>query len=241
MRRDFSRSVSLRLVSVLFFVQLSYMRDGMKDATAAAMAATRGAEAAIEANKLNREIFVASQRPWLDADVALASGFTSDGANGAVDIQVNVRNVGSVPALNISCYTMTFPNTEVGSELEQYRRLSDSMQARNVRNSGFGRMLFPGKEMPINRAWTAATWNKYNIDIGNAKGAVLQLGALGICICVDYVSAVDDRHYQTGFIYLLMTEAPGYKNTWMGFGLDIGPIPQDKLLLSLHPLGSHAI
>jgi hypothetical protein len=83
MRRDFSRSVSLRLVSVLFFVQLSYMRDGMKDATAAAMAATRGAEAAIEANKLNREIFVASQRPWLDADVALASGFTSDGANGA--------------------------------------------------------------------------------------------------------------------------------------------------------------
>ena len=228
--------------AVMFFFQLRIMRDGMKDATIAAQAARDGAIAANAANLLNREIFVASQRPWLDAEVVLASGFRCDGKTGIVDIQVTVRNVGKVPAFNIVCRSLTFPNMEVGSDLDHYRRLSESMKSQTVRGTGFGRMLFPEKEIPISRAWTAATWHQSNIDIGNAKGATLQMGALGICICVDYLSAVDDRHYQAGFIYWLMTKAPDDEpGTWMGFALDVGNIPQDRLWLAPHPLGSQAV
>jgi hypothetical protein len=195
--------------------------------------------AAEHANELNREIFVASHRPSLSADVALASDFISDGKSGAVEIQVTVRNVGDVPAFNITCQTLTFPNAAVGSEADHYRRLSDSMQAQNVKDSGLGHTLQRGGELQIGRGWTRAVWRKENIEIGKAQGAA-QFGVLGLCVCVDYVSAVDERHYQIGFIYMLMMSHPRF-NGLSGFDLDESNVPQDKLMLALHPIGSRTL
>ena len=222
----------------LFFVQLRYMRIGMRDATMAANASRQGAEAAIEANRLNRDVFVDSQRPWLDVDVQLAGPFVSNLERGRIELAITVRNVGDKPAFNIITEILTFPNSEIGDPVTQYHRLAEQMGRFNHRGSGFGRRLFPDKLFEANRANSTAVWHRDHIVAGIAKGNVLDL-PMGICVCVDYASAIDDRHYQTGYIFLLLKEEV-VNRAWIGFGLLDGEIPQDELLLALHPLGLHA-
>lgn len=51
--------------AILFFYQLRYMRQGMRDTSLAAQSALNGALAAVEANKINRDNFLSDHRPWL--------------------------------------------------------------------------------------------------------------------------------------------------------------------------------
>lgn len=64
-------------------------------------AATQAANAALEANKLSRDIFVAEQRAWLpirqqDLKISAPLEWERDGAR--LNVQVNVRNIGRSPA-----------------------------------------------------------------------------------------------------------------------------------------------
>lgn len=216
----------------------------LKLAADTAAAQSRDMQASIktaeEANRLNKETFIASQRPWLNVEASLVSDYTSDGESAAVQLQVHVTHVAGPPALNVVCNILTFPNTEVGTERDHYRRLSDMLKKMNTKNSGYGVMLFPQRTMEASKPSTLATWYKKSIDIGNAKGAVLQLGALGICVCVDYFSPVDDNHYQMGFIYLLF-EFDAANRITKGFDLTAREIPREQLRLERHPLGTHNI
>jgi hypothetical protein len=193
-----------------------------------------------DANKLNREVFAASQRPWLDVRVLLASGFETNGESALVQLQVIIKNVSDIPALNVTCDTSTFPNAESENERGCYRQLSERMKARNFKNSGYGITLFPEREMEASRSWTAATWFAQNVKPKVQNGGIPPLGALGVCVCVDYASAVSDRHYQTGFIYVILAKNTDINDAWISFGLEKS-IPQSDLRLVLHPLGSHTI
>jgi hypothetical protein len=197
--------------------------------------------AAEGANKLNREIFVASQRPWLKVDVSHVSDFRSNGQTGILELKVIAENIGTIPAVNITCRVFTIPNHVGGAEIDQYRRLSDLMKS-NKRDTGFGEVLFPDKTLTFSDGWTTASWHKDNIDAGKAKGVSGAIDTLGFCICVDYMSAAHAEHYQTGYIYLVMRDDnPDRPNVWTGFGLDAGNVMHADLDLMLHPLGSHAI
>jgi hypothetical protein len=37
---------------------------------------------------------------------------------------------------------------------------------------------------------------------------------LGVCICVDYASAVSDQHYQVGFIFVILAKNADVRDAW---------------------------
>jgi hypothetical protein len=197
-------------------------------------------ETAREANKLNRDIFAASRRPSLEVKVALAADFHCDGKHGAVQLQIIAQNVGAVPAIDTVCRVMTFPNMYPVNETEQYRLLSESMKSSGSASGGFGDIIFPERGVEFSKPSTVATWFQANIEIGKAKGAASVLDTLGVCICVDYMSNNDDRHYQTGYVYLLLRKHPQHSGTWTSFELESGVIPQADLWLCRHMVGSYA-
>jgi hypothetical protein len=184
--------------------------------------------------RLSRDIFVASQRPWLKVTVSIAGDFHSNEEHGSLDLKVTAENVGSIPAVSVMCQIVAFPNRMPGREIEQYQRLSDFVKW--DKSAGFGTVLFPETFHEFSN--TIATWHKADIDAGMAETPHHPRNILGFCVCVDYMSSAHDRHYQTGFIYNVFQET---ERAWIGFGLDAGHILQADLTLGLHPLGSHAI
>jgi hypothetical protein len=134
---------------------------------------------------------------------------------------------------------MTFPNMYPVNETEQYRLLSESMKGSSRSSSGFGDIIFPEGGVEFSKPSTMATWFQANIETGKGKGAPTVPGALGICICVDYMPNNDDRHYETGFIYLLLRKEPN--GNWTSFGLEEKVIPQGDLWLYRNPVGARAI
>jgi hypothetical protein len=206
-----------------------------------ALIQSRDMQASIEvakaANSLNREIFAASRRPSLQVKVELAGDFQSDGNYGAVQLQIIAKNVGVAPAINTVCRVMTFPNMYPVNETEQYRLLSESMKGSSRSSSGFGDIIFPEGGVEFSKPSTMATWFQANIEIGKGKGAPTVPGALGICICVDYMPNNDDRHYETGYVYLLLRRQD---SGWTSFDLEARIIPQADLMLWRHPVGSRA-
>jgi hypothetical protein len=198
-----------------------------------------------EANKLNRETFFASQRPWLTLDIELQSGFQSDGNTGVVEFEVTVKNVGSVPAVNVVCRLLTFPNQEGGGEISHYSRLSDSMKSHAFGKS-FGDLLFPGQVVRFSKQSMTAVWFNENIQTRYEKrqrriGGGGGIEPLGVCFCVDYMAAVGDRHFQTGFDYTLIKEAKDGDDDNVVFNLETRDIARDELALVRFQTGSHAI
>jgi hypothetical protein len=92
--------------------------------------------------------------------------------------------------------------------------------------------------MEFSNPFTMAVWFKTNIEAGKEGRPASKISGLGVCICVDYMSANDNRHYQTGFVYFLVEKARD--GLWSGFDLEAKVIPQDSLWLLVHPRGSHA-
>jgi hypothetical protein len=197
-------------------------------------------EIAKEANKLNREIFAAGSRPSLEVIVAIGGDFHSDGSSGLVELVITAQNVGSAPALNTVCRVMTFPNMYPVNETEQYRLLSESMKSDRKHGSAYGDIIFPGRTIEFSKPSTTATWFKANMEVGKPKGAPSIPDALGVCVCVDYMSSNDDRHYETGYIFLLLRKHPQQSGTWIGFELQPEVIPKGYLQLMRHMVGSYA-
>jgi hypothetical protein len=194
-----------------------------------------------EANRLNREALFASQRPWLTVDVTLQSGFRSDCRVGAIEFVVTVKNVGKVPALNVICELTAFPNQEGGRDFDHYGRMSHNMRSYTALDAVFGEILFPDQTTRLSNHPTTAIWFDENIQTALAKRGIgpLPIEPLGVCVCVDYMSAVGDRHFQTGFVYFLIRETK--EGEMGGFSIDGGSVPQDEILLLVFPDGHHIL
>lgn len=185
--------------------------------------------------KLTREIFVANQRPWIKASVDIAGDFQSNGETGVVQLAISMENVGSTPALCVHPFIMTYPNVGGGSLLDAYGKLAETFRRQPINTSGYGLTLFPKEPLiRLEHGGTAAIWHKNNIDMGAARGGLDQQG-LSICVLIDYISVVGDKHYQTGFIFFLMKEIE--TGSWTSFELDESYVARGKLLLARHPLG----
>lgn len=203
---------------------------------------TRDMEGAIaaaeDANKLNRDQFAQTLRPWIRADIAIAGDFVCDGKHAYLELQIVLRNTGSSPAFGIHPFVTTYPNTIEGDLSETYEAISEMFRKQPIKEASFGLNLFP-QDAPrtLDRTWSHASWHLTNIEIGKAKRPKSKAAGdtLGVCICVDYISVIRDRHYQTGYILMLMKrDGPGILR-----GVEWGEqhIPADQLVLASHPLG----
>jgi hypothetical protein len=200
--------------------------------------------AAKDANDLNRNNFTATQRPWLKVTVELASGFTSDGKTGTVGLAISAKNMGASPAFNVNCNVMTYPNIDGETEVESYRMLADAVASRSIQDRGYGRVIFPNDETTFNRANVDAFWHLDNIAQGMSQGKIIGYPALTVLICISYVSAAREKHYQSGLIYALMRkidDLPDGAEGYISFDLTAGYIRQEQLLLAQHPRGIYMV
>lgn len=97
--------------AVLFFFQLRFMRLGMRDATIAARAATRGAIAAVAQAKVARDSAIKLQRPYIF--IFDVEEFRSDWSRFYVDY--TIANYGAIPAIIEEAFIgfVTSPNGEI--------------------------------------------------------------------------------------------------------------------------------
>lgn len=73
-------------------------------------ATTRAATAAEEANKLTRQVFIAGTRPWLKADVSLASPLTyTEQDSWHLGLRYVLTNVGNSPAIDVHSHLRMLP------------------------------------------------------------------------------------------------------------------------------------
>lgn len=127
----------------LFFVQLRFMRKGMDDATAAANAASNSASAAIEANKINRDNFLADHRPWLGPSGApnfvaplspVKGGYTTG-------VEINILNAGRSPAFKVHVVAELYLMDPKGGTLLVPERLKKKLVS--FSEWGTGSLIFP--------------------------------------------------------------------------------------------------
>ncbi|WP_192365468.1 hypothetical protein [Mesorhizobium mediterraneum] len=69
----------------------------------------RATNAAVAANKIAQEHFVAENRPWLSLGEPVFSIHSDDGSSPVVFVKVAVKNVGRSPALNVYLHVKTDP------------------------------------------------------------------------------------------------------------------------------------
>ena len=126
----------------------------------AADAAKASAEAAIQGNALNRQLFIGDQRPWVSLEVRLASDLVFSADDGwHIEISYFARNLGKTPAVGpdlhagfvpfviprmVSPTGQHDPGTDVSVELKTLCK--DGATAISRQNAAFsGQMLFPGE------------------------------------------------------------------------------------------------
>ena len=134
-----------------FFLQKSvYIADrAATEARDAIVAAQTGANAAEEANKINREILIATNRPWITVTLAMRQGkplmFTVDKI--IAYIEVTVKNIGRSPATGVGFIVELYPDSVAANRRINNINLIDVVGA----VTGLGRMLVPDDEFSATR------------------------------------------------------------------------------------------
>lgn len=106
---------------------------------------SRATDAAVSANELNRQIFLATERPWVSIEITgpFTAKLRRRGAD-SVDFTVRLKNVGKSPAQDVRIYTMLFPLSEPVTVQTVNLALRHPFQTGEI--IPFGVTLFPGDE-----------------------------------------------------------------------------------------------
>lgn len=170
-----------------------------------AEAANVSAKAASESNKLNRELFEASQRPWIKADVTIAAPITFETDGMHLALKFDLRNTGHTPAMyawpewRIYSSRLLSPSALIKKQSE----LCSELIRPNGQNTP-GLTIFPGEEKSITIITTlpqsdiAADMAPFqDVKIAREHPAISPV-VLG---CVDYQLPSRQEHHQTGFAF----------------------------------------
>lgn len=174
--------------------------SGTKAAMLAAREAQKTSDAAITANTLNREAFIAEYRPWLRVDVGIDGPLKWDKNGATFQFVIVVENIGRAPALHfiarfniILAWAPLQLKEEQASFASKVREVSIYMGGESTVFPG-QKMVFP-HEIPIN--WIAIN---EHIAKNKRKGIGEDFIFPHLVGCVDYRSPSRTKH-QTGFIY----------------------------------------
>ena len=180
--------------------QLDEMHQASIDARRLDNAATISANAASDANKLNRDIFIADYRPWIAiTNISLLRTLSYDAVNKAIDIDLrfDLKNTGRSPAR----YVTTFPYVTLNfSMVNQELEKNCGTLRRNA--SPYGTVIFPGEaKEPADNITISVTHEQIiNSQGGNANRKFIHPWIFG---CIDYRFMFSEEHHQTRFIIWL--------------------------------------
>jgi hypothetical protein len=182
-------------------------RDAITAAQASADAANAHAQAAEEANRINREVLIASQRAWVrvvDAKIG-SQPLRFDGNGASASIAFTIENIGNAPALNISVH----PSLVVLKSGGPFPFQVQKEKCEAIRRSGFGGFtLFPNETHPnvvgLKEFAFSVNASKRDVDEGRSASPGGKYIGMHIVGCIDYTFPSDSiAHHQTGFIYEL--------------------------------------
>jgi hypothetical protein len=176
-------------------------KDAIVAAQAGAYAATTHALAAEEANKINRDLLIATQRPWISVDLTPANDliYRDDGAY--LQITCTMKNVGNTPALYVwprLCGILQ------GSQNAAARQQALIVEARQENPIGrdLGHAIFPGEPQRVS-VLTAILIRNDGVARFQPVGAdrtILQIAVVGF---VSYKTTFDQIWRYTGLSYAL--------------------------------------
>jgi hypothetical protein len=218
------------LISVLGLLGLGYT---VYYTARAAGEASKAASAAAEANKLSRELFIATERPWVKIEVRIDGPLTYSPNGMNVTLMFKVTNVGRSPAVNVwidAAVHMFTGGESFDLPLQHHQHLAD-VRARGPTPWGF--MLFPGD----------STQQQHSVSVPQEaleKGRQFMSAAiLSISAYVTYAFVFDRAPHITGFSARLeRKEMPRpatdkVKRSPTAIFFDDGDVPAEHLRLIL--------
>ena len=210
-----------------------------EDMQASLQIARDAANAAVQANDISRDIFVATERPWVTAAIRAGSPLTYDVDGLNVALQLTLKNVGHSPAkdvfVDLRLLSLTQGNADPSALLQEM------VNAAKQRPPGcFGHQLFPG-----------STFDQ-NISTATGKDQLEQLlkeidfVILHAVICISYRFVFESGVHHTGYVLdIQRSKVPRQvsidKNRALGTIFpDEGDIPAEELRILHSPIFSIA-
>jgi hypothetical protein len=197
-------------------------------AQASAAAANAHAVSAEDANKINRDLLIATQRPWISAKLNIAGDlqYRSDGA-AVIPITCTLKNTGRTPAIFVWPHIRGVLQGPTGKNNAGLQRLfmTEIRQGGGISRQ-FGHTLFPEQEIPVESAIIIENGEIKTSQAEGVEREILQIVAIGF---VEYQFTFQEQPRETGFIYIVLTEHPQSHIMTPTIFRDLGDIPRDKL------------
>jgi len=152
------------------------------------------ANAAVESNKISRELFVAEQRPWVNVQVEARGDLLVYSTGAHVDITIKMSNIGRSPALKVYIDAIIYcGNNIVSLEDAFYGFCAAHIIPRSKIALQFGRSVFPNQE--IERK-TQARCTAKHIRMANTGGIIVPF----IFVCAHYFYEGSDTSHRTAYV-----------------------------------------
>lgn len=184
----------------------------------------KATRAALEANKINRESYLADQRPWVSVDAAIGGDliWNENGANFSFDFAL--KNVGKTPAISASVDVSVLIKIGKMRFEEDQSAFADTCK-KHGRVMGF--TIFPDQAIDIGQGLSKSNQEVEDAarEIGpnNDKIFPILIGQ------ATYYASGETEPHQTGFIYQIMRIKNGRPT--MAISRGDGDIPANQLLL----------
>jgi hypothetical protein len=168
----------------------------------------------------SRDALIATQRPWVSAELSINGPFTFNEEGAQISIGVTLKNHGHSPAANVRDFViLDLGAGEKGSEI------CEAQRGRFLTN--FTRTIFPDETIAHSRI---ASVNKDDLKAATARRDII---APFITTCVDYLSQLDNTKHQTR-ITIDLVRNPTKENPYFAIKIGSGDVPASDL--SLEPL-----
>ncbi|HEV3414314.1 MAG TPA: hypothetical protein VG101_17665 [Puia sp.] len=166
-----------------------------KDMEASIQVSRDAVNASIQANNLNREIFLSSERPWIPAKLTVAGPLRYDARGLTISLAFHLSNIGKSPAKNVWVdFRFVAPIIGRGNfdPIALQREISEQFRKRPPM---LGHSVFPGEEITqiISTAMSQADLTACMEKISCIMPLVV--GVIG------YNNVFEEGQHQTGFIY----------------------------------------
>lgn len=215
--------------------------------------ASRGAKAAQDAADVASKTLLATQRPWINSEIKIASDFIFGETEARVTFAYTLKNIGNAVATNIQVnpkliplqfgkvtgeppnikieIPQTQPITELKILCEDQTRLLDNPQAAEFVG---GHVIFPNDSIP-----DAVNIHMLNTDINAARARSAYKSLIPVLLfCVAYRSPFDKGTHYTGHAFQLFRRDSKNPGGAREIGPDEGNVPANELMLMRFPFNS---
>jgi hypothetical protein len=217
------------LLTMAFTGYAAYAAAKAASATYHGVEATRqAAEAAIEANRINREAFVLDHRAWmLIESLTIDSPFTWSEAGGRVKIRFKLKNSGRSPATRVKIRAVIHPDI-FHNPMDRYKEIANDQLSFSSQRTD---TLFPGEEIVRvgNLILPASDIQAWDESVQRDFGQTIPLHPI-LIVCVTYELLIDKSKHQTGIIREFRRwRSDGQEGL---IGPKFGDIPEQELRLA---------